>query len=416
MNTYSIVVYALLIGFFIFDLWVSLLNYNNRKQTIPNIVSNVYGTEEYKKWLAYTMEKFRVEIFSKVLNVLIFLILLVSGAFVWFQGYLEGFFVDGPLLSLTFLWGFYVITSILELPLHYYSAFLLEQKYGFNRSTLKLFIIDQIKSLLLMTIFGGLLLYLFIVIDEHLQSNFVLLTWSSLVVIMFTINLIYVPVIIPLFNKLTPLEDGELKNAIHEFAKKTGYEISKISVIDASKRSSRLNAYFVGFGNTKRIVLYDTLVEKMSVEEIVAVLAHEIGHAKNHHIWYQMGLQFLILLVYLYLFNWVLHTEEWSTSFGFETSNFAFSLIIFLVLLKPISLCVGIVSNYFSRKNEYEADAYSAMNVSPSAIETALKTLAKQNFSNLTPHPLYVKLTYSHPPIADRIEAIRKVSANEKSK
>ena len=223
--------------------------------------------------------------------------------------------------------------------------------------------------------------------------------------------ILYTSVFIYIFNKLTPLEDGELKDEINKFAKNVGYEISKISVMDASRRSSKLNAFFSGFGKFKKIVLYDTLIEKMSTEQIVAVLAHEIGHNKFKHIWFNITQMVIVMGIYVSLFGFILKNQVFASSFGFTEINFGFALILFTVVISPISMLIGVLTSWFSRKHEYQADHFAATKYGIMHMEEALKVLSRENFANLTPHPLYVKLTYSHPPIVSRIKAIRKIDS-----
>lgn len=223
--------------------------------------------------------------------------------------------------------------------------------------------------------------------------------------------MIYVPILMPIFNKITPLDDGELKDEINAFASKVGYQVSKISVMDASKRSSRLNAFFTGFGKFKHIVLFDTLIEKMDKEEIVAVLAHEIGHNKHKHTIVNLGVTFIQLGVYFALLMLMLMNEGFSTSFGFEGIHFGFIIIIFLETLSGFDVFIAPLLNGLIRRGEYQADHYAATKYKKAPMIKALKILTKENFSNLTPHPLFVKIRYSHPPVSDRITAINNIKS-----
>lgn len=408
-TTVAILVYVVAILGFGFHTWLSWLNYSNRNSKIPEVVSDIYDEEAYKKWLKYTMENFR---FSKIISVIdmgIFLILLASGVFVLFDDVAKEMFVNARLQVLAFMGIYFIVTFIIGLYPSYYDTFVIEEKYGFNKSTKKTFVLDKVKSLLLTIIFGGGLIFGLVVIEEYAGNLFFLYAWLGVYVILIIVNLIYTSVIVPMFNKLTPLEDGELKDAINEFAKSVGYEVSKISVMDASKRSSRLNAFFSGFGKFKKIVLYDTLIEKMSTEEIVAVLAHEIGHNKHKHILHNMIIMGITMFIYISLFGLMIKADIFSTAFGFTKANFGFSIILFTVLLSPVSTLIGMITSQISRKAEYQADAYASNNYKKEPMISALKVLAKENFANLTPHPLFVKLTYSHPPIVDRINAINKL-------
>jgi len=405
----KVIVFGIIILSFGFDTWLSVLNYRNRNAPIPEEVSDVYDKKEYDKWLEYNMESYRFSTIMSIVNTVIFIIFLAFGVFVLFNDWAVSI-VDNPQLQiLIFLLFYFLFSFIVGIFPSYYRNFKIEEKYGFNKMTMKTFIVDKIKNLILTLIFGGGLVYLLITIYDNAGKMFIVYAWLALMVILLIVNVLYVQLIVPLFNKLTPLEDGELKDEIFAFAKKVGYSVSQINVIDASKRSTKLNAYFSGFGKLKKIVLYDTLIEKMSTEEIVAVLAHEIGHNKYKHMWSNIGQMFITLLLYMGTLALVLENEVFSTAFGFTSSNFGFALILFMVLLEPIQTLIGLLTSYISRKHEYQSDAFAAKNYSKESIESALKVLSRENYSNLTPHPLYVKLTYSHPPTVDRIKAIRKV-------
>lgn len=404
--TIQLIIYGLVVAAFAYDIWLSMLNYRHRNEPVPPVVADVYDQEAYQKWLSYNMENFRFSMVVKSIRLVLFLLVLSLGGFLWFQDVAETLFGNARLQILTFLGLYALLSFVIGIVTSYYATFVIEEKYGFNKTTRKTFVLDKVKSLLLTVLLGGGLLYLVVVINDNAGDLFFLFTWIALVVIIVAVNLLYVPLFVPLFNKLTPLPDGELKDAIHAFAEGVGYEVSKISVMDASRRSSKLNAFFAGLGKTKNVVLFDTLIDKMSTEQIVAVLAHEIGHAKHKHIYFNLGQTVLTLLLYIGMFALVLRTEVFSTAFGFDQANFGFSLILFTILLGPIGILLGLATATLSRRHEYQADAYAATKYAPEPMMQALKVLAKENFSNLTPHPLYVKLTYSHPPIAQRIEAI----------
>ncbi len=411
-TTVLIVVYAFVILSFLFETWMSLLNYRYRNHPIPDEVKDVYDAKEYQKWHAYNMENFRIQMIVRTIRVVLFVLFLSLSVFVWFNDIAVSLFANNAALQvLFFLLLYYLVSFVIGIFVSYYRTFVIEEKYGFNKATKKTFVLDKIKGFVLTIVFGGGLVYLIYVINDNAGDMFFLYTWLALVVIFLIVNLIYVRVIVPLFNKLTPLEDGELKEAIHTFANKVGYEVANISVMDASRRSTKLNAFFSGFGKLKKIVLFDTLIEKMSTDEIVAVLAHEIGHNKHKHIWFNLAQTALMLLVYIGVFGLVLRNAAFSTAFGFDAANFGFSIILFIVLIEPLEILIGLVTSTLSRRHEYQADRYAATHYGPLHIETALKVLTRENFANLTPHPLYVKLRYSHPPTADRIRAIRKVTS-----
>ena len=410
MDTFIIIlIIFLLVGTFGFNLWLSVLNYKNRTAPIPEILSDVYDKEEYNKWLKYSMEIYRFNLIESVFSIILTIVLLLSGLFVVFKDISEDLSSNLDIQILIFLGIYFLISFVLGIFFSYYSQFSIEERYGFNKATKKTFVLDKIKGLILTIIFGGGLVYLLSTLYYNFENWFLITAWASLVAIMLFVNMFYVKLIVPLFNKLSPLEDGELRDKINSFGKQVGYEVSKISVIDASKRSTKLNAYFSGLGKMKQVVLYDTLIEKMSPDEIVAVLAHEIGHSKHKHIYSGIIQSAIMISLYLGALLFTLKSPELSTAFGFDDTHFGFGLIIFGILLSPISIIIGAITSGISRKHEYQADKYAVDHGYKLPMMNALKVLSKENFSNLTPHPLYVKLTYSHPPVGDRLEAINKI-------
>jgi STE24 endopeptidase len=405
--TVKILVLLIIIGVFLFELWLSMLNYQNRNAKIPKVVDDVYDDESYQKYQAYSMDNFKFGLIVRGIRILLVIFLLLSGFFVWLDKEISSVFNHFYLDILIFLFVYFIISFVIDIVVSYIHTFKIEEKYGFNRSTKKTFFVDKLKSFNLTIIFGGGLLYLLLMLHRNTGDLFFVYAWLVLTVIVLIINLIYTSVLVPLFNKLKPLEEGTLRSKIEDFAHSVGYEIDRISVMDASKRSSKLNAYFSGFGKSKRIVLYDTLIEKMSEEEIVAVLAHEIGHNKHKHIIFNLIQTVLTLSVYVLLLALFLNESIFSLAFGFDDINLGFNLILYSLLLSPVLMIISFLSVFISRKFEYQADNFVKVNGHGDDLISALKVLAKENFSNLTPHPLYVKLFYSHPPIAKRIEAIK---------
>lgn len=403
----KLLVLIIMMGVFTFELWLSLLNYQNRNAKIPKDVEDVYDDETYRQYLSYNMANFKFGLVIRGMRILLVVVLLLSGFFVWLDQEITALFNHFYLDILIFLFVYFLINFVIDLIVSYIHTFKIEEKYGFNRSTKKTFFIDKLKSFNLTIIFGGGLLYLLLVLHRNTGMMFFVYAWLALTIIIIVVNLIYTSVLVPLFNKLTPLIDGSLRTKIEDFAHSVGYEIDRISVMDASKRSSKLNAYFSGFGKTKRIVLYDTLIEKMSEDEIVAVLAHEIGHNKHKHIIFNLIQTIITLSVYVLFLGLFLNQEIFSLAFGFDDINLGFNLLLYTLVLSPVLMIISFISVFISRKFEYQADRFVKENGKAFDLISALKVLAKENFSNLTPHPLYVKLFYSHPPIAKRIEALK---------
>jgi STE24 endopeptidase len=404
-----ILVYGSILLSYGFLVWIGTLNYMFRNKPIPDVVSDIYDEKEYKKWQAYTMENYRFGMITKTISTILILALFIFGVFPLFDELAEGITANLAFRTIIFMGLYWLVGFITGLFPEYYQTFVIEEKYGFNKTTKKTFIIDKVKSVLLTIVFGGGLIYLIATIYDKAGNMFFLITWGSLIVIMLIINILYVPVIVPLFNKLSPLEDGSLKNKINSFAESVGYEVSKISVMDASRRSTKMNAYFTGFGRFKKIVLYDTLVNKLEEEEIVAILAHEIGHNKHKHIIFNLIQMVIMLSVYIGTLLLVLENSIFSTAFNFSGVNLGFSIILFMVLIEPISILVNVLLSWLSRKHEYQADRYAATKYQKEPMISGLKKTAKGNFANLTPHPINVKMRYSHPPIADRITAIERI-------
>jgi STE24 endopeptidase len=397
---------GLLIGLYLIKLWVSLLNYNARHNDLPGNVKDVYDQDTYQKWLSYTMESFRLSLISKSLHLLVLIIFLILGVFGALEVLSQTLANSLILETLLFLIIYLGIRQVIDIPFSYYGQFVIEEKYGFNKSTKKTFVFDQLKGMLLIIVLLGGIVSLLMWVYLTLASWFFILAWVILTVFTLVFALLNTKVFVKIFNKLTPLEDGSLKNKIESFVEKSGYKIKAISIMDASKRSTKLNAFFSGFGKFKDIVLYDTLVEKLEEDEIVAVLAHEIAHGKHNDVARLMLQQVIVYAIYVLVIGFTVSNTALSTTFGLSTAHFGFGLVLFVIFIEPISLIIGIPLNYLSRQAEYKADRYAALNGYQDEMKNALIKLGKENFSNLTPHPLYVKLYYSHPPISDRLENI----------
>ena len=285
-------------------------------------------------------------------------------------------------------------------------TFVVEERFGFNKVTPKLFILDRLKGWILSILISGLLLTAVIFIYQLLPDYFWLVAWAVVSAFSLFMSLFYSELIVPLFNKQTPLPEGELRSAIEAFANKTGFSLKNIYVIDNSKRSTKANAYFTGWGKKKRIVLYDTLIDLMSTDEIVAVLAHEIGHNKYKHTIKHIVVSLLTNLLMFYLLGLVLKYDVFAQAAGCEKASFHVNMLVFGVLYTPLSLLMGLAGNVLSRSNEFQADAFVKENGMADALVSALKKLSAQSLSNLTPHPAYVFFNYSHPTLYERVKAL----------
>lgn len=407
----EILIISLIVITFLFNTWLSILNYRNKDAEISDEVIDVYNQNAYQNWLKYSMENFRLSIISETVRLVIMLSLLIFKVFPIFYDFACALSNSVFTEIVIFVCIYFFINYMIRLIFSYYNQFNIEEKYGFNNSTKQTFSLDKTKGILLTIIFGGGIIYLVGFLCRYISNLNQLYALIMIVYIIVTIfiNLFYVKLILPLFNKLTPLEEGELKEKIIIFTEKVGYEVTKISIMNASKRSTKINAFISGFGKFKRIVLYDTLINKMSPDQVISILAHEIGHAKHKHIIKNIFITILHFSIYFAVLMFFLNSYTLSTTFGFSNANSGFGLIIAFLLISPISILLAAIENRFSRKHEYKADYYAVVNGFKSEIQEALKILARENYNNLTPHPFFVAMKYSHPPIAYRIRAIREI-------
>lgn len=404
----KLVVLLIIMVVFIFDTTISVLNYRNRKALMPESVEDIYDPEKYQTWLKYNMANFKFGMITSVLSTLLLLLFLSFNFFGWLEGAVNGLTASLTLQTLLFMFVFYVISLLINLPLKYYRIFKIEASFGFNKMTPKLFWIDTLKGLILTIVLGGSLIALLHFIFRQFEDNmlwFMLFSYFALAIILVLIYFLQ-KYFMRWFNKIEPMADSPLKSEIDTLGAKLGFEVKKIFVLDASKRSTKLNAYFSGLGKQKEVVLFDTLIEKMSSEEILAVLAHELGHATHKDTTKGLFRTLLLLLVYVGLLTFILLTPSLFTAFGLSGVHFGFTIILMMVLLEPVEIPISIYMNYASRKAEFKADDFAAKNTSKEAMVSALKKLTIENFANLTPHPLYVFIHYSHPPISQRIESI----------
>lgn len=419
MNGYLIFILCLLVFNYLLNLVVELLNLKELKTEIPAEYEEYYDEEKYSKSQSYLRETTRFELLNATITLPIIIAFICFGGFTWVDQLARSAGGGLILTGLLFAGILMLLGQIMSLPFSIYSTFVIEEKYGFNRTTPKTFILDLVKGLVMGGIVGAILLSLIIWFFSAAGPLAWLYCWIA--VTLFSIFLIYIyPVVfMPLFNKFEPLEDGELKSAINNYADKEGFILKDIFKMDGSKRSSKSNAFFTGFGRNRRVVLYDTLIENHSIPELVAVLAHEIGHFKLNHIKKMLVAQIIFMGLMFFTLSLFLHRAGMYEAFGVDymatIGDYApiyAGLIFFQFLFEPISMLLGLFVNILSRKHEFEADAFAAETTGESEnMITALKKLTVDNLSNLYPHPLKVFLEYSHPPVLQRIAAIRKVAA-----
>ena len=391
---------------FLFDKWLDYLNDKAKSPTLPADAQGIYDVERYVTWLAYDKVNDRVGTISSSISIVISLTMLIMGWFgsieVWLRHYIE----NDIWLALVFFGVLGLGSSIISLPFSIYSTFVIEEKFGFNKTTVKTFIVDMIKGALLGAIIGvplgALIIWFYYELGEYFWiTAWVVMTLFSLFMTMFAASWI-----MPLFNKFTPLEEGELRTAIEAYCNKVGFKLTNLFIMDGSKRSGKSNAFFSGLGPKKKIVLYDTLIEQMTTEEIVAVLAHEIGHYKKQHTRQSLILSIVQTGVMLFLLGLFLREEAFSMALGATVGSFHVGIIAFGIIFSPISTLIGIGMNVLSRKNEFEADAYARDTYNGESLVSGLKKLTAENLSNLKPHPYVVFVTYSHPPVLKRLERL----------
>ena len=407
MSEYLIYIFIFFILFgFIFSSILEYINSKNWKDSVPDSLKDFYKESDYKKAKSYKLDRDRVSLISSLISTTLTIIFIFSGVYGKVSDY-SLYYFDNPFLqSAGFFLFFLLISTIIGLPISYYSVFIIEEKYGFNKSTLSTFIKDKIKGLIISLLIGGFILYISIQLYNFFEANFWLWLWVFLSAIIIFTNMFYTTLIVPIFNKLSPLEEGSLKNKIEKYSKKIGYSLDKIFVIDGSKRSSKANAFFSGLGPKKTIALFDTLIDKHEEDELVAVLAHEVGHYKKNHIKQGLLLSILQVGIICYILQLCLNEPNLSLALGGLESSFHLSLIAFSFLFSPLSIIIGIGMNIFSRKNEYEADKYAKETYNGESLKNALKKLSSDSLTNLYPHPLYVFVHYSHPPLLKRLEAL----------
>lgn len=398
-----------IIGEFILERILDYLNSTYWSNKLPEELKGIYNEENYKKSQDYQKSKQKVTIFSSFIFLAILLSILYLDGFALLDNWIRTFTSNVILMTLIFFGIIGLALDVLSIPFSLYSIFIIEEKFGFNKTTPITFILDKLKSWLLAIIIGGGLLSLIVWIYTISGIWFWLMVWLVLTVFMVFMTMFYSLLIVPLFNKQTPLENNELRREIERFAKNNGFQIKNIFVIDGSKRSSKANAYFSGLGPKKRIVLYDTLINKHSVDELIAVLAHEIGHYKKKHTLIGFFISLVQIALMLFILSYFIDNPFLSEALGSSIPSFHLAILAFGILYTPISLILGLLTNGISRINEYAADKFAGKNFKSEALILALKKLSVDHLSNLNPHPLYVFFYYSHPPLLNRLAALSKL-------
>ncbi len=401
------IIIAILAFDFVLERWLDYLNTTRWNPELPEEVKGIYDEEKYQKQQRYSKTNHRFGMLTSSFSFILIMLMLFFRGFALVNGWALSVIDDQIWTALLFFAILMLASDVLTTPFSIYGTFVIEEKFGFNKTTAKTFILDKLKGWLLGAIIGGGLLALIIFIYLKTGELFWVYVWLVISGFSIFMAMFYSSLIVPLFNKQTPLEEGELKEAINAFAKKVGFKLDNIFVIDGSKRSTKANAYFTGLGKKKRIVLYDTLINDLEIPELVAVLAHEIGHYKKKHIIWSLFIGILQTGLMLFIFSLVIDSPELSRVLGVDKPSFHIGLITFGILYSPLSSIIGIFMNVFSRKNEYQADAFAATHYEADSLASALKKLSVKNLSNLRPHPAYVFFHYSHPTLLQRIAALR---------
>jgi len=389
----------------LFGFFLKYLTYTKLKSPIPDNVKDVYDEEGYVKNQSYMMANMKFSIISGISGVLISLAYLLLNFHSHLFTYISNYTTNIYLTAIFIMFIPVLIESVIDQIFEIYDTFVIEERFGFNKTTVKTFILDMLKGLLLAVVIGGGLLMLFLFLYDTLGDTVFLVFFF--VLIGFALFMAFIsPFLIRIFNKLTPLEDGELKQKIEELITEAGYNIKGIYMVDASRRSTKLNAFATGFGKTKTIGLFDTLVEKMTTDEIVAILAHEVAHAKKHHILKSTPLSLMVIGIMCLAAFFIVTQPAVSQAFGFADTNVVFGVFIMAILISPLMMILNIPASAISRKHEYEADAYAKELMGKDSMISALKKLYKEDLGNLTPHPFVVMLQYSHPPLSQRVAAL----------
>lgn len=407
-ETLFYIIIAILIISFVIDQILNYLNAKHFNDPLPAELKDVFDEEEYKKSQRYKKERYNFGILTSAISLIATLLFFFLDGFAYVDDLARSVSDNEIVIGLLFFGIIMIASDIVSTPLSYYSTFVIEEKYGFNKTTKKTFFLDKLKGWGMGAIIGGLLLAAIIWFYQSTGKNFWLFAWGIITIFTVLMNLFYARLIVPLFNKQTPLEEGSLRSQIEFYATKVGFTLDKIFVIDGSKRSTKANAYFSGFGSEKRVTLYDTLIKDLNEEEIVAVLAHEVGHYKKNHIIINLIAAIVTTGFTLWVLSLFIGNTLLSEALGVSQPSFHIGLVAFGVLYSPISGITGLLMNFLSRKFEYQADNYAKNTYAAPPLISGLKKLSKNSLSNLTPHPLYVFAHYSHPTLLQRFINLKK--------
>ncbi|MEN9710644.1 MAG: hypothetical protein RL441_636 [Actinomycetota bacterium] len=397
---------VLVIGSWAFDAWLDRLNLKHSALPVPAEFADLYDVEERAKSLRYEEAKYRFGVIDGLVTTLITVAALGFGWAGVLDRFVRSYTDNETFVTIGFFLLLGLLSSLASLPFSAYGTFVIEAKFGFNKTTPATFITDKIKGLLISGVIMGLLVGVIAKLYDALGTNFWFAGWLTFTAFSLVMFAWGTTVITPLFNKLTELPEGELRDAIVAYCQSQGYEIGRLFVMDGSKRSTKANAYFAGMGRAKTIVLFDTLIEKLTVEEVVAVLAHEVGHYKRKHIFSMLYMSLAQTFIIMAMLGFALNFDALSIALGGDTASFHLGAMAFALLLSPLSMLVSMVSMSYSRRNEFDADEFSTSTYAAGQLRSGLAKISTDALSNLNPHPLYVKVHYSHPPMMQRLAAL----------
>ena len=412
-QTVFFIILVILTADFVSERILSALNVKSSKKPIPDLLSGIYDQDKYQKQQSYFRANTRFGLLTSTVSFLVIFLMIVFGGFGWLDGIVQRWTANPILVSLVFFGILFLTNDIISTPFEIYDIFVIEERFGFNKTTPKTFILDKLKGYALTAVLGGGIIALVMWFYQLNPQYFWLIAWACVTSVSLFISLFYSELIVPLFNKQTPLEAGELRDAIEKFSKKAGFELKNIFVIDGSKRSTKANAYFTGFWKKKRIVLYDTLINDLDTAEIVAVLAHEAGHSKYKHTLRNILINLPYTLLVFFLLGLILRSDVLAQALGGKEASFHLNILAFGILYSPVSMMLGLAMNVLSRKHEYQADGYVKENKMGEQLISALKKISSKSLSNLTPHPAYVFVNYSHPTLLQRVEKLTNSPVNQ---
>jgi STE24 endopeptidase len=406
---YYLIIIIICFGYLLERL-LDYLNMRSWSDNLPEELSGIYDNDTYFKAQQYHKHQYRFSFVTETFNFLLIMVVIISGLFGLISNWLSVYSTHYIIQALMFYGILFFVSDIINLPFSVYNTFVIEEKYGFNRTSLKTFVLDKLKSYLLISIIGGGMLSLLFWIIQFTGPYFWMYAFITVTLFSLLINFFYGTLIIPVFNKLTPLSNGELRNAIEEYANRIQFPLKNIYVINGSKRSSKSNAFFTGFGRKKKIVLYDTLIDSHSVQELVAVLAHETGHYKRKHVMIGLAISSAEMLLMFFVMSKLIFNKDLSLAFGSNDFALHINLIAFILLYQPVMMVLGLFGNVISRKHEFQADYFAVKSTATKELGKALKKLSVDQLSNLTPHPWYVFFNYSHPTLLQRLKNIDRLT------